>query len=448
MTGAPRLILRGGRVIDPARGFDEVCDLVLEGGRVAAAGRGLAPQEGEVRVVDAAGKLVVPGLIDLHVHLRTPGQEWKEDIASGTRAAAAGGYTTVCCMPNTRPPLDTGALVEWVRRRAAEEGAARVLPVGCITRGQEGRELAEIGEMAAAGAVALSDDGRSVMNGEVMRCALEYARMFDLPVSVHEEDEHLAAGGVMHRGAVSAALGLRGQPSEAESVLVARDLLLAERTGGHVHIAHVSTAAAVDLIRRAKARGVRVTAEVTPHHLVLTDAAVRGGGAEGAPAYDTHAKCNPPLRSEADRRALLEGLADGTLDAVATDHAPHARDDKDVEFDRAAFGISGLETALGLILTEVVGRGHLSLAAAVERLTAGPARAFRLAGGGLRGLGTLAPGAPADVTVIDPDLEWVVEPAAFASKGRNTPFAGRRLRGRAVLTVLEGRVTHDAGMGA
>lgn len=450
MTGAPRVVLRGGRVLDPARGLDEVCDLALEGGRVAAVGRGLGPEPpagsgggravawlaaGTV-VVEAAGMLVVPGLIDLHVHLRTPGQEWKEDIASGTRAAAAGGFTTVCCMPNTEPPLDDGAVVEWVRRRAEREGTARVLPVGCLSRGRQGTALAEIGELAAAGVVALSDDGAAVMDAELMRRALEYARAFGLPVSAHEEDARLAAGGVMHRGAVSAALGLRGQPAEAEAVLVARDLLLAERTGARLHVAHVSAAASVALIRHAKERGVRVTAEATPHHLVLTDEAVRAGGVEGAPGYDTNAKCNPPLRGEADRLALLEGLRDGTIDAVATDHAPHAREDKEVEFERAAFGLVGLETALGLVLTEVVGRGHLTLAAAIERLTAGPARAFGLPGG------TLAPGAAADVTVIDPDREWVVDPAAFRSKGRNTPFGGWRLRGKAVLTLLEGRATY------
>ncbi len=445
-----RLVLRGGRVIDPARGLDEVCDLVAEDGRVAAVGRGLGPTappgpsgpaaawraDDGTLVIEAAGMLVVPGLVDLHAHLRTPGQEWKEDLASGTAAAAAGGYTTVCCMPNTDPPLDSGAVVEWVRRRAEAEGLARVLPVGCVSRGRQGRELAEIGELAAAGAVALSDDGAPVRDAGLMRRALEYARAFGLPVSAHEEEESLAAGGVIHLGSVSAALGLRGQPAEAEAVMVARDVLLAGWTGGHLHVAHVSSAAAVEIIRQAKARGVRVTAEVTPHHLVLTHEAVRGGGVAGAPGYDANAKCNPPLRTEEDRLALLEGLRDGTIDAVATDHAPHAREDKEVEFERAAFGIVGVETALGLVLTEVVGRGHLSLAAAVERLTAGPARAF-----GLRA-GSLAPGAAADVTVIDPGREWVVDPAAFRSKGRNTPFAGWRLRGRAVLTLLEGRATH------
>lgn len=433
-----RLIFKGGRVVDPGRGVDEVADLVIEGDRIAALGRGLAPAsgEGDALVVDAAGLLVIPGLIDLHTHLRTPGQEWKEDIATGTRAAAAGGYTAVCCMPNTSPPVDNAALVEFVLRRAREEGAARVYPVGCVTRGQAGEALAEIGEMAAAGAVAISDDGRPVVSAEVMRCALEYAQMFELPVSVHEEDLDLAAGGVMHRGAESVRLGLRGQPAEAEAAMVARDLLLAGMTGGRVHIAHVSAAASVEAIRAAKARGVRVTAEVTPHHLTLTDAAVAGGGER---PYDTAAKCNPPLRSEADRQALIEALRDGTIDAVATDHAPHARDEKDLEFDRAAFGISGLETALGLVLTELVGRDLLSLADAVDRLSCAPARIFRLPGG------TLAPGAPADVALVDPDLAWVVDPGAFQSKGKNSPFGGRRLRGRAVMTMVGGRVSFTLG---
>ena len=348
-----RLVLRGGRVIDPARGLDEVCDLVAEDGRVAAVGRGLGPAappgpggpaaawraDDGTLVIEAAGMLVVPGLVDLHAHLRTPGQEWKEDLASGTAAAAAGGYTTVCCMPNTDPPLDSGAVVEWVRRRAEAEGLARVLPVGCVSRGRQGRELAEIGELAAAGAVALSDDGAPVRDAGLMRRALEYARAFGLPVSAHEEEESLAAGGVMHLGSVSAALGLRGQPAEAEAVMVARDVLLAGWTGGHLHVAHVSSAAAVEIIRQAKARGIRVTAEVTPHHLVLTHEAVRGGGVAGAPGYDANAKCNPPLRTEEDRLALLEGLRDGTIDAVATDHAPHRREDKEKEFDYAPFGV-------------------------------------------------------------------------------------------------------------
>lgn len=429
-----RIVIRGGRVIDPSRGLDEVTDLVVEDGRIAALGRGLGPAGDDTNaaaVIEAAGLLVAPGFVDMHVHLRTPGQEWKEDLVTGTRAAAAGGYTSVCCMPNTVPPIDNGALVAHLRRRAAEEGAARVYPIGCVTVARAGERLADLGEMREAGAVALSDDGHPVMNAEVMRCALQYARMFDLPVSVHEEEADLAAGGVMHLGAVSIHLGLKGQPAEAETAMVARDVLLAEMTGGRLHVAHVSAAASVEIIRRAQSRGVGVTAEVTPHHLVLTDEAVEG--------YDTRAKCNPPARGEADRQALLEGLRDGTIAAVATDHAPHAREDKELEFDRAAFGISGLETAVGLILTEVVGKGHLDMMRAVDRLSTGPARLFGLEGG------TLAPGASADVTLIDPTAEWTVDPAAFLSKGKNTPFDGRKLRGRVVMTVLGGRVVFAHG---
>lgn len=431
-----RVILAGGRVVDPDRGIDQVADLVLEAGRVVSLGLGQAPAAGgpDTLVVDARDLWVLPGFVDLHVHLRTPGQEYKEDIATGTAAAAAGGYTAVCCMPNTRPPLDSAALISYVKERAAREGSAAVHPIGCITRGQEGQGLAEIGEMAEAGAVALSDDGRPVMNPEIMRAALTYARQFNMPVSVHEEDLLLAAGGVMHEGATSARLGLKGQPGEAESAMVARDVLLAEATGAHLHIAHISTAAAVEAVRQAKARGVRVTAEATPHHLLLTDEAVAGG--RHGLAYDTNTKCNPPLRSEADRQAVLEGLVDGTIDAIATDHAPHSRDEKDVEYDRAAFGISGLETALGLVLTHLVTPGRLTLAQAVDRLSSAPARLFGLPGG------TLAPGRPADLALVDPGYAWTVDPASFRSKGKNSPFGGWRLTGRVVMTILGGRIVH------
>ncbi len=427
-----RKVIKGGRVLDPATGLDEVCDIVVEDGRIAGIGRGLGPAAGgdDAFIVQAEGLLVMPGFIDLHCHLRTPGEEWKEDIASGTRAAAAGGYTTICCMPNTKPALDNGAMMEFIRNRAQAEGVVRVNPIGCITKGRKGESLAEIGEMVEAGAVAVSDDGSPVMNPELMRCALQYARMFGVPVSVHAEDTLLAAGGVVNLGRMSTVLGLKGIPAEAESVMVARDIQLAALTGAHLHVAHVSSAKTVELIRDAKRRGVKVTAEVTPHHLTLTEEAVQG--------YNTYAKCSPPLRSEEDRQALIAALADGAIDVIATDHAPHHRDDKEVEFDRAAFGISGLETAFSLVMTELVEKGRLSLRRAVECLTVAPAQIFGLEGG------SLSPGAPADIVVADPGQSWVVDPSAFASKGKNTPYGGRQLKGRVIMTIAGGKVVYQA----
>ncbi|HEY8489623.1 MAG TPA: dihydroorotase [Dehalococcoidia bacterium] len=443
MSGTPSTILiRGGRVLDPGRGLDTVGDVLIRNGRVVAAG---PAQTGRADlVIQAAGLVVCPGFVDLHTHLREPGLEHKETIATGTLAAARGGFTTVCAMPNTEPAADTRSVVEFVLRRAAEAGHVRVLPVGAVTKGRAGRELAELGELAEAGAVAFSDDGSPVADAGLMRRALEYASAFGLPVSDHCETPELARGGVMHEGWVATRLGLRGQPAAAEESMVARDLQLAELTGARVHIAHVSTAGAVELIRRAKERGVPVTAEVTPHHLTLTHEAVAWGpdGADGPLRYDTNARVNPPLRSRADVEACVQGLRDGTIDAVATDHAPHALVDKQVEFDLAAPGISNLETALAQVLT-LVHAGLLDLPALVERLTAGPVRAWGL-DRWVEGLGTLREGAPADVTVFDPDEEWTVDPTAFASKGRNTPLAGVRLRGRVVATVAGGRLVYAA----
>ncbi len=448
-----RLVIAGGRVLDPARGLDEVADLVVEAGVVREMGRGLAPSAvgapaapdrtdsqgdavptgaaghrlrvaGDAAVLDAAGLVVAPGFVDLHAHLRTPGQEWKEDMESGTRAAAAGGFTSVCCMANTRPPMDTGALVLAVREMARRRAAVRVYPLACVTRGMAGRRLTDVAELAEAGAVALSDDGRPVAEAAVMRNALAYAGMFGLPVSAHEEEPSLARGTAAHLGPVASALGLRGQPGEAEAVLVARDALLAAATGGRLHVAHVSAAATVEVLRWARARGVAVTAEVTPHHLALTEEALAG--------HDTDAKCNPPLRGEEDRRALVEALAEGVIDCVATDHAPHAPHEKAVEFDAAPFGVVGFETALGVLVTTLVRPGLLSLAGLVDRLSARPAAVFGLPGG------SLAPGSPGDVVVFDPDAEWTVDPDRFLSKGRNTPFRGRRLWGRVVATFVGG----------
>jgi dihydroorotase len=423
------LLLRGGRVIDPAQQRDETADVLLRDGRVVGVGPSLdAPDD--VRVLDATGLVVAPGLIDLHVHLREPGQEHKETIASGARAAAAGGFTAVCAMPNTDPPVDDPASVGYVRAAGLRAGAARVYPVGAVSVAQKGERLAEIGEMMEAGAVAISDDGRPVATAGLMRLALEYAATFGIPVASHCEDLTLSRGGAMNEGIVSARLGLTGIPNAAEDVGIARDLLLAELTGGRLHIQHVSTRVGVAMIRAAKERGIAVTAEATPHHFTLTDAAVDG--------YRTDAKVNPPLRGEEDRAAVIEGVADGTLDVIATDHAPHHYDEKEQAFDDAPFGLVGLETALALGITQLVERGVIDLPTLILRMSTAPARAFRLPGG------TLQDGAPADVTVFDPAWEWTVDPATFLSKSRNTPFGGMTLRGRAVWTIVNGVVVHDA----
>jgi dihydroorotase len=420
------ICLRGGRVIDPARGFDAQADVLLEDGKVTAVEAGLAARVGrEVRVIPVADLWVVPGLIDLHTHLREPGQEYKEDIVTGTTAAAAGGFTAVCCMPNTVPPNDSRAVTDLIVRRAREVGVVRVYPIGAITQGLKGELLAEMGELQEAGCVAVSDDGRPVMNGEVMRRALEYAAGFGLPVIQHCEDLSLSAGGSMNEGPVSTRAGIRAQPSAAEAVMVARDLELVALTGARYHVAHVSAAESVRLVREAKRRGLPVSCEVTPHHLTLTDEACAG--------YDPHTKCNPPLRSAADVSALIEGLADGTIDAIATDHAPHSPVEKDVEFEQAAFGVIGLETALPLCL-DLVRSGVLTPEQLVHRLSTGPAALLGLPGGSLAG------GVAADVTVISPEVGWTCEPARFRSRSRNSPFAGVSLRGRAVLTVVGGRI--------
>ena len=419
------LLLTGGRVIDPSRDTDDLADVLLEDGRITAVGRNIGTPDG-AETLDVRGKVVGPGLVDVHVHLREPGQEDLETIATGSASAVAGGFTSICAMPNTDPVCDNQGVVGFVIAQAQRAAKARVYPIGAVTLGQKGQQLAEFGELVGAGAVAVSDDGKPVATAHMMRTALEYAKTFGIPVADHCEDMSLATGGSMHEGIVSTRLGLKGIPAAAEEVMVARDILLAELTGGHVHLCHMSTRGSVELIRRAKERGLRVTAEACPHHFSLTHEACVG--------YNTNAKMNPPLREAADVEAIREGLKDGTIDCVATDHAPHHYDAKEREFDDAPNGIIGLETALGLSISELVGRGLLTLPQLLHRMSTAPARIFNLPGG------TLLPGAPADLVVIDPTVKWTVQPETFCSKSRNTPFAGRELTGRAELTIVRGQV--------
>lgn len=416
-------LLKGGLVVDPQAETVVQLDLLIEDGRVAAMATGLERSEAEV--IDVSGCHILPGLIDLHCHLREPGDEAKETVLTGTRAAVRGGFTAIVAMGNTRPPADSRPVVEFIKRQA-EAGSVPVYPVGCATKGRKGEELAEIGDLFEGGAVALSDDGSPIMNSEVMRRVLEYSRMFDLVVISHCEDQHLSAGGLMNEGFNSTLLGLRGMPAAAEDVQVARDLILAELTGARLHIAHVSTAGAVRLIRDAKQRGVRVTAEVTPHHLCLTDDAVS--------SYDTSTKVNPPLRSRQDVAALFEGLQDGTIDAIATDHAPHAQEDKEVEFSLAPFGISGLETAVPLVWEHLVETGVLTPVQVAQKMALNPARIIGLPERLIR------IGAEASLTVIDSRQPRRVQAEKFASLGRNTPFDGWELRGWPVLTMVRGRI--------
>jgi dihydroorotase len=417
------LLIKGGRVVDPAGGIDAPADVLIEGGQIVGVGTDLPAAEEEI---SAQGLVVAPGFIDLHVHLREPGFEYKETIASGTRAAARGGFTSVVCMPNTNPPVDNRAVVEFILAEAARNGAVRVYPIGAITKGRRGEELSGMADLAAAGVVAFSDDGNTVMNAAVMRRALEYGKMLDLPLSVHCEDVHLAGQGLMNEGRMSTLLGLPGQTRAAESVIIARDVELARLTGGRIHFAHVSTKEGVDLIRRAKELGLRVSAEATPHHLTLTD--------EQVATYDPNTKVSPPLRTREDVEALRAGLLDGTIDCIATDHAPHSRDDKDVEYAHAAWGMVGLETAWPVIYTHLVLTGALSLLQAIDLFTRQPADLFNLPGG------RIAVGEPADLVLFDPNKKQQVTEELLVSKGKNSPFIGQELQGWPVYTIVGGQI--------
>ena len=423
-----RIVVQNGTVIDPANGLEADLDLLIEEGAIRELGQPGSFVSVEARRIDASGCVVAPGLIDMHVHLREPGYEYKETVLTGTQAAVAGGFTAVACMANTNPINDNGAVTRFIVEQARSAGLARVFPIGALSKGLHGEELAEIGEMVEAGAVAISDDGRPVMDANLMRRALEYCSMFDVPISVHEEDLCLSSGGSMNEGPTSVRLGIRGVPSVAEEVMVARDIALARLTRGRVHIAHISTRRSVDLVRQAKAEGLAVTAEVAPHHFTLTEEAVEG--------YNANAKMSPPLRLADDVAAMKDGLRDGTIDAIATDHAPHHRDEKEVEFDQAAHGVTGLETALSLTL-HLVQDGVLSLSEAIRKLTVNPARILGLP------YGTLAVGRPADLTLFDAQASWRLDPLAARSRSQNTPFAGWELTGKVWLTMVDGRIVYD-----
>ena len=437
------LLIKNGRVIDPANNIDDTLDIFIDEGKIKRIATNIDPEmitgnnkkssleeAGKLRIIDAAGKIIAPGFIDMHTHLREPGQESKETIATGCRAAAAGGFTAVACMPNTDPVNDNRIVTDYIIRKALQEGCVRVYPVGAITRGLKGKSLTDIGELKLAGVVAISDDGEPVMNTEVMRRALEYVKAFDLTIISHCEDKNLTQNGVMHEGYVSTRLGLPGIPAAAEEVMVARDIILAEMTSSRLHIAHVSTSGSVELIRAAKKRGVSVTAEVTPHHFSLTDDAVT--------SFDPNTKVNPPLRSQEHRKALLEGLKDGTIDVIATDHAPHTSMEKEGEYTLAANGIVGLETAVSISLKELVYSNMLTLKEVIAKLSTNPARILNLKGGGM-----LKEGAEADITILDLQRDFTVNPETFQSKSRNTPFAGMKLRGGAVMTIVGGKVVWE-----
>ena len=422
-------MLKSGRLIDPAQQIDRVTDVLVENGKIAAIGDGLTVEDAEV--FDANGLVVAPGFIDMHVHLREPGQEAKEDIGSGTRAAAAGGFTTVACMPNTKPPIDNAIIVNGLKKRIDEAGVINVEIIGALTKGQEGQELAEIGDMAECGAVAFSDDGHYVANAKLLLSGLDYLRTFDKMIISHAEEFSLVEDGVMNEGHHSAMLGMKGRPTVAEDIAVARDILLAEYADAKIHIAHISTKGAVELVRQAKKRGVKVTAEVTPHHLTMTDECVNN--------FDTSTKVNPPLRTAQDIEATVEGLKDGTIDAIVTDHSPHAFEEKDREYRFAPSGFPGLETALGVILTSLYHTGKFSLSEIVAKMSSNPAQIFNL------NCGSLAVGKTADIVIFNPDLEWTVDADEFYTRGSHSPFVGKRLKGKAVATIVNGKIVMQDG---
>lgn len=424
------LLLKGGRVIDPAAKLNQVCDVLIEDGIIQKVGLDIRADQAEV--YDASDKIVVPGLIDMHTHLREPGQEAKEDFASGSRAGAAGGYTTVATMPNTSPVVDTAALVTSLQKRAEDVAIIHIHIIGAVTKNQEGKELAELGDMVAAGAVAFSDDGHFDPSAKVLLSAYDYLVPFNKAIINHEEDTSLVEDGAMNEGHRSAMLGFKGRPIVAEDIAVARDIMLAEYAGAHVHVAHISSGRAVELVREAKKRGVHVTAEATPHHLTMTDALVD--------PVDSSTKVNPPLRTAKDVNAVVAGLCDGTIDMIATDHSPHAAEEKDREYIYAPSGFPGLETAIGVLMTDLVHTGKLPLETLIERMTYAPARVFQL------NAGTLREGGPADVTVIDPNLVWTVDEKKFYTRGSHSPFVGRELTGKAVLTVVDGQIVMKDGV--
>lgn len=444
------LIIKNGRVVDPGRNLDQAADVLLQDGRITAVGEVSAEQLPEgCQIIDATGLVVSPGFIDIHCHLREPGFEYKETIATGTRAGARGGFTSLCCMPNTDPPIDNAAVVDLIRRRSREDAVVRVHPIGCVTKGRKGKELAEMEELVSAGVVAFSDDGDPVYDSNIMRLALTYSADLGVPITNHCEEHELSRQGVMAEGWVATRLGLPGIPAAAEEAMMARDISLAELTGGRLHLAHITTAGAVPLLRQARERGANVTAEVCPHHLTITDRWVLGnrgvesGGASNH-AYDTSTKVYPPLRGRNDTAVLTEGLAEGVIDCIATDHAPHELVSKQVTYDEAAFGISVLETALGSSL-QLVHSGKMTLNALVERLTVGAARVL---GTAFDELATLEPGTPADIVIFDPDLEWEVDPQQFESKGKNTPLRGTTLKGKVVATLVDGKVVYAENLKA